>query len=436
VYDGVNTAVECTTPGLTIAQCDTLKAATWTGVDSISTQGDCVADSFSNTINASGQYGCNFGNPVATSVFGRFTPDHFSVSGGALVNRSDLCPLGTGCPSNFTYIGEPMSAVFTLTAQAAGNSTTKNYVGNNSAGQLAKFNPAAGGNPLGLAVSYAAVSTAAAGVGATTISVDKTVGFMPGDALWIPGAGSGGAALNTTVASLTSNTITLNTPIVTAVPVNTNIERDLTGSLTIPSTATSSGFVAGIAANISAPLTVNRSSTNWYPVLNVGVAPVDGDGILAIPYNLEAAYGSSNDHVLVGSTDLRYGRIKIPSAHGSELLQLPISPVAVQYWNGLSYVTNTLDSTSSFVVSWTNCQKLSAVSTWPTTCPPPTSVSPSPVVFANGTSNYILSKPGTGNTGSVDMTTSTLSYLPSNTARAIFGIYKGANAFIYLRENY
>lgn len=435
VYDGVAVADECTTPGLTTAQCDALKAATWAGLDSISTKGDCVADSYSN-VKVAGKYGCNFGQLANTAVIGRFVPDHFAVSGGALVNRSGLCPLGTGCPSTFTYIGEQMNAVFTLTAQAAGNSTTKNYVGNNSAGQLAKFNPAAAGNPLGLAVAYAAVSSAAAGAGVTTVPVDQTVGFVVGDALWIPGAGAAGVALNATVTSLTSNTITLNTPIVTAVPVNTNIERDLTGSLTFPSTATSSGFVAGVAANISAPLIVNRGSTNWYPTLNVGVAPVDGDGILASPYNLDAAYVSGNDHALVGSTDLRYGRIKILNVHGSELLQLPVTPVTAQYWSGLNYVTNTLDSTSSFVVSWSNCQKLSPTSTWPIICPPPTSVSPSPVVFVSGASSYILSKPGAGNTGSVNMTTSTLIYLPSNIARATFGVHKGANEFIYLRENY
>jgi MSHA biogenesis protein MshQ len=444
VYDGVSTPVECTTPGLTTAQCDTLKAATWTGVDSVSTQGDCVADSFSNVINASGQYGCNFGYSSATGVLGRFTPDHFTVSATSLYNRSDICLLGCG---TFTYMGEQMTAVFTLTAQSAGGSTTKNYVGNNSAGQLAKLNPAAAGNPLGLAVAYAAVSSAAAGAGATTVSVNTTVGFVAGDALWIPGAGAAGAALNATVASLTSNTITLSTPIVTAVPLGTNIERDLTASLNT-STAATGSFAAGVAANISAPLTVNRGTTNYYPALNVGIAPVDSDGVsMAVAaLNLDAAYVAGNDHASIGSTDVRYGLMKLTNAHGSELLQLPIT-VKAQYWNGLNYATNiadsitTLNATTVTSANWTNLtagnwQQLSTTSTWAAGA---TSVVPATasVVFVNGVSSFKLAAPGSGKTGSVDMTTNAPTYLLTNTtARATFGVYKGANEVIYQRENY
>lgn len=509
VYDGVSTPVECTTPGLTTAQCDTLKSATWTGVDSVSTQGDCVADSFSNVINASGQYGCNFGNSSTTSVFGRFIPDHFAVSGASLYYRSDICPLGCG---TFTYMGEQMTAVFTLTAQAAGNSPTKNYVG-----ALAKLDPTVG--PLGLAVAYAAISPAAA-AGASTLTVDTTVGFVVGDALWIPGAGAGGATLNATVTSLTSNTITLSTPIVTTVPpggvattggitadtpsllvvsaaginigdtltisgaglagvnltVNVTsiagttitvtppalttvagaavtkvisavalIERDLTGSLTIPSAATGS-FAAGVATNISAPLIVTRgATTNYYPTLYVGIAPQDADQVRMGIYDLDAAYVAGNDHALIGSADVRYGLMKLPNAYGSELLQLPIN-VTAQYWNGLNYVTNiadsvtTLNATTVTSANWTNLtpgnwQKLSAASTWAAGA---TSVVPSTasLVFVQGLSSFKLAAPGSGKTGSVDMKTNAPTYLPSNTARATFGVYKGANQFIYLRENY
>jgi MSHA biogenesis protein MshQ len=131
------------------------------------------------------------------------------------------------------------------------------------------------------------------------------------------------------------------------------------------------------------------------------------------------------------------GRIKISNAHGSELLSLPIA-VTVQYWNGTTYMTSSTDSVSSFAatsVSFTNCQKLTAVSTWLTACPPPTPT-PASVVFVNGIGSFTLAAPGAGKTGSVDITTSIPSYLPSNKARASFGVFKGANEFIYLRENY
>ncbi len=64
VYDGVVAASECPTSGpspVTPAQCDAFRAATWTGIDSVSAKGDCVADSYSNVKNSDGKYGCNFG---------------------------------------------------------------------------------------------------------------------------------------------------------------------------------------------------------------------------------------------------------------------------------------------------------------------------------------------------------------------------------------
>jgi hypothetical protein len=38
--------------------------------------------------------------------------------------------------------------------------------------------------------------------------------------------------------------------------------------------------------------------------------------------------------------------------------------------------------------------------------------------------------------GSVDITLNAPPYLPANTARAAFGVYKDSSRFIYLREMY
>ncbi len=95
-----------------------------------------VADG--TTANCAGLYVCS-----ATLSVGRFVPDHFAVSATSIVNRSDICPAAVGCPAMFTYMDEPMNAVFTLTAQSASNTTTQNY-----AGVLAKLDPTAAGNPL------------------------------------------------------------------------------------------------------------------------------------------------------------------------------------------------------------------------------------------------------------------------------------------------
>lgn len=90
--------------------------STFTAVDSAN--GDCTTGfSASGGINA-----CSFGNTSATNYFGRFIPDHFSITAGS----------GTeGCDSgNFTYFGQDgLTTAFTLTAKNASNTTTQNYTG-------------------------------------------------------------------------------------------------------------------------------------------------------------------------------------------------------------------------------------------------------------------------------------------------------------------
>lgn len=449
VFDGVSTVEECTTPGLTTAQCDALKAATWTGVDSISTKSDCIADSYSNTKNAAGKYGCNFGLLASTGTFGRFVPDHFAVTSTMIVNRADFAVTGSisagsgvltlasaagvkvgdainiagagvagatfsstasavsvngltvtlaanaattvaNSPVNvvaFTYLGEAMNALFTLTAQSAGNATTKNYTG-----ALEKLNPLA---------AVTAGTSGPLGLGMVNIAATRT-----------------------------PFTVCTATP---ADPCFT------------PSTAsTGSAFINGVATGITVPLTVYRgaSAVAPYAALNIGIAPVDSDGVTTV-YDLDTVnvVAGANNHTGVGSSEVRYGRIKLVNAHGSELLALPITVMA-QYWKDAAsgWVTSSTDNLSNFAatsVQYSNCQKLSATSTWPTTCPPPTSVSPASIVFANGAGSFNLSAPGSGKTGSVDYMINMPTYLQSTSpGRVTFGIYKGANEFIYLRENY
>ncbi len=341
----------------------TLQDTAFASVDSGDTLATCA-----------GYYICSSTIPV-----GRFVPDHFAVSAASVYNRSDICALGCG---TFTYMGEPMAAGFTLTAQAAGigNTTTKNY-----AGVYAKLDPTAAGNPLVFG------------------AVDST-------------------------ATPTYLTARLDTSLVA------------TGS-----------FALGVA-NVSAPLMITRSASadGNYASLDVGIAPTDSDGVIMSAYDLDTDAIAGNDHTKVARTEVRYGRLNIANAHGSELLQLPIA-VTAQYWNGTSYLTNTQDSATTLSAStvssanWTNItpgnwQKLTASSTWPAGA---TSVVPATasINFTSGTgkSSFTLTAPGTGITGSVDMIINSSiapTYLPSNTARATFGVYKGAKEFIYLRENY
>ena len=156
VYDGV-AASECAAP-VTPAQCDILRAATWTGIDSISSKNDCVANNYSNTL-AAGKYGCNFGIIVNTAGVGRFTPAYFDVV------RTHGCAAG-----NFTYAGvlpvppagqpgQPFSV--TATAFNAFGVTTQNY---HSAYGLAKDTTISNaGNATGFGNNVLTAATGAMG---------------------------------------------------------------------------------------------------------------------------------------------------------------------------------------------------------------------------------------------------------------------------------
>jgi hypothetical protein len=157
--------------------------------------------------------------------------------------------------------------------------------------------------------------------------------------------------------------------------------------------------------------------------------------------------------------EIRFGRLALSNAHGSELLDLPV-PIETQFWNGSGFTRNTADA----------CTQLAAanvvLSNWKrdlNACETSVSLSGR---FVAGRGNLKLSKPGAGNTGSVDLTLnltaiaggSTCGGIPTAAtaasqtwlqgpwsggaydqnpaARASFGLYRGSKSLIYLREMY
>jgi MSHA biogenesis protein MshQ len=81
-----------------------------------------------------------------------------------------------------------------------------------------------------------------------------------------------------------------------------------------------------------------------FPATAIGIAPTDEDGTAlqpaALDLNVDGAGG--NDHQAIGTTDIRYGRLRLESAVGSENLPLPIR-IETQVWNGTAFVRNTQD---------------------------------------------------------------------------------------------
>ena len=65
-------------------------------------------------------------NLGTSANIGRFTPDHFAISGvPALTNRTDIA----GCLDTFTYMAEDFRLAYTLEARNSGNIVTQNYTG-------------------------------------------------------------------------------------------------------------------------------------------------------------------------------------------------------------------------------------------------------------------------------------------------------------------
>ena len=212
-----------------------------------------------------------------------------------------------------------------------------------------------------------------------------------------------------------------------------------------------SGSTAGtLSANTLAANQFAAGSATAAPVFTFTVARTAPLSVVLRASDGEA--GSSG--FTEGVVPVRSGRLLLPHAYGSELLDLPLG-LAAQYWDGNNYATNTLDNctvvpASSIVMS--NYQKQLAA------CE--TRLSPAGnLVFAAGKptgGGLVLSRPGLGNAGTVDLTintglmaagstcvgasstSATAAALPwlgtPGPARATFGIFR--SPIIYGRENY
>ena len=319
---------------------------------------------------------------AASGNIGRFYPDHFVLSLPVLTNRST-----SACApaSIFTYMGEPMRLDFTLTAQNAAGGTTQNYA---TANGFAKLDPSVAAPPAPQGFNFGAVNAG------TRLTPRLDLSLLP-TATWVNGV-----------------------------------------------------------INVSKTLAFNRAASPDGPfeALDLGIAPQDSDAVQVAPaaLDLDVDLPAGNDHAKLGQTRVRYGRLKMDNALGSELLALPV-PLTAQYFSGSGFATNSADSCTQVPVptsgngglifaAQTAKNQLAAGETTASINGATTGNG----TFTGGNGGLRLTAPGQGNFGYVDLAIPAPAWLQFNwtgtvgdpRARATFGVYKNANQFIYMRENY
>ncbi|WP_262967015.1 DUF6701 domain-containing protein [Methylobacter psychrophilus] len=210
----------------------------------------------------------------------------------------------------------------------------------------------------------------------------------------------------------------------------------LSASITLPVGVWSQGV-----ANVTAKHQVSRpTALTGETSVVVQAAPIDLDGVTMSPT------------AVADPTPLRYGRLLLQNAYGSELMALPVSLTA-QYWNGSAFVLNTDDSCTS-VVAPASGAGLAFYPEVATTAQgnhlSATEISATVSTtgkLVTGDGGLKFSAPGIGNDGYLDIRIQVPIWLKFDwnattagdeypSARAAFGIYKGNDSQIYLREVY
>lgn len=276
--------------------------------------------------------------PAATPNFGQE-----SVAQGVTLTHAKCQPTGTGSAAgNFTG----SAGTFTNGAVTISNLNWSEVGNIDIAAALSSGNYLSSG--LNVTGNTAASGTACSGTGGAGV-VGRFIPDHFDTAITVPGCGTftysgqpftvvvtakNGLATPTTTANYdgTANT----SPNFSRAVSLTDGNAGTSGSLTNGSVAAGS-FAAGVATTTTPVYTFTSAATN---PASIAVRATDTDSVTSL----------RTSGTLEGATQIRSGRVRLMNAHGSELLDLPVS-VVLQYWNNGAYVTNSADTCTSLLAS-------------------------------------------------------------------------------------
>lgn len=314
----------------------------WTTVDQ---PNDCVVGSGSNTVTGN-KVGCNIGNRTQSASFGRFYPHHYVLYGSLVA--ACRTPASSGPPavaaSEFTYMGQRELGIGVgAAAQSSGNQPLPRYTAGYAtlagtsmagrdgstaldlAGRLKPALPALSWDE-GSAGRFYQTDGAAYAAGATVINVTGSGGIAAGDLVTFPPDPARYALQSyAPAAGGDGGVMTLASGLQQAMPA----------------------AVRGLSFLYSFERLASGQD-GPYDNFGVLVGINDSDGALISGVNGTAVTPAAS--VLLGTTRLRHGRMRIDSMVGSELRSFPV-PVAAQYWAGTRYDINTLDNCTALLRS-------------------------------------------------------------------------------------
>jgi MSHA biogenesis protein MshQ len=277
---------------------------------------------------------------------------------------------------------------------------------------------------------------------------------------------SGSTTTNYTGAffKLTNSTLTGRTYTSVAGTLDTT---GLPATTTDPAIASASGGVATLTFGSGSGLNFTKTLLAPFNAgIQLAINVLDSDGVAAVspPYSNPVTFGVSTGIPFTAGQEIRYGRIRVGTAIGSERVNLPV-PMRAEYYasSAAGFVTNTADTcTTGVSLAFSNyTDSLNAGETCVSDTGSPGSSGAGcsaaapvgerfrepPTVAAGGDFNLRLKAPGVGNQGSVVITATVPTWLKYDwntttpldenpSGQATFGIFGGESRQIYTRELY